>query len=212
MSQMINELEASSPDQHRSTYYNLVKQNLYLAFLASFLLIFLLVYTMTYKEKVDYYATTTSGVVVPMSPLSEPVVTDEFVARWASIAARDAYNIDFVNYKKSLEHSKVNFSKEGWVSFRKALDDSMLLDQVLTNKLRVTAVITRSPVVVKKYIKKGRLTRVIELPLLIKFEGAGDSRTQSYLLRMDVARVPALDAPEGGVQIVSFFAINKSAQ
>ncbi|MCB1827966.1 MAG: type IVB secretion system apparatus protein IcmL/DotI, partial [Coxiellaceae bacterium] len=150
-----------------------------------------------------YYATTTSGEVVPMHSLSEPVITNDYLLQWSSLATRTAFNIDFVNYAKQLVKAKADFTPSGWGEFMKAMNNSGLLDAVKSKKLEMSAVVSGAPVILSTAVIHGRFTWRVQLPILVTFTSASATSQSSWIVTMNVERISTLDAYKG-IQINDF--------
>jgi intracellular multiplication protein IcmL len=160
-------------------------------------------YKAIFPVKAKYYASMTTGQVIPLRALSEPVVTNKYILEWAALATRAAFNLDFVNYEKQLNAASIYFTKNGWDGFNKALTDSNLLETVKSKKLVISAVVPETPVIRFEGVIGGRHFWRITLPILITFGSASEERKRELNVTMIVSRVPVLDMPEG-IQISDF--------
>lgn len=154
-------------------------------------------YKAIFPGKAKYYASMTTGQIVPLPALSEPVVTNQYILQWASLATRAALNLDFVNYAKQLDAASVYFTKNGWEAFNKSLNDSGLLAAVQSKRLLMSAVVPNTPVIRFEGVVNGRHIWRISLPVLVTYGSASDQRQRQMNVTMIVSRVPALDTPEG---------------
>jgi len=154
-------------------------------------------YKAIFPGKIKYYASMTTGQIVPLPALSEPVVTNQYILQWVSLATRAALNLDFVNYSKQLDAASVYFTQNGWNAFTKALNDSGLLTTVQSKKLLMSAVVPSSPMIHFEGVISGRHIWRISLPVLVTYGSASDQRQRQMNVTMIVSRVPALDTPEG---------------
>lgn len=153
--------------------------------------------------KSKYYASMTTGEVIPLPALGEPVVTDQYILEWASLATRAALNLDFVNYDKQLKAASIYFTSNGWGAFSKALDSSGLLATVQSKKLLMSAIVPNSPVILFSGVVNGRYVWRISMPVLVTY-GSASAQSQRHLkATIVVSRVPVLDTPEG-IQITDF--------
>lgn len=157
------------------------------------------------KKRPEYFATTQDGRILPIYPLSSPIVSQEQLLQWANQAAISVYNYSFVNYRKELQEASDYFTPEGWKSFEDALTRSSNLETVIKKKLVSSAVATGAPVVEKRGILNGRYTWRISMPLLITYESASDVIQQSLIVTMNIVRVPVINTPKG-IAIAQFFA------
>lgn len=154
-------------------------------------------YKAIFPGETKYYATMTTGQVIPLPPLSEPVVTNTYLLEWASLATRAAFNLDFVNYQKQLQSASSYFTSGGWSAFNKALDSSGLLNDVKDKKLIMSAVVERSPLIQFQGKISGRYIWRLQLPILVTYGSASEQRQRSMTVTLIISRVPAIDTPQG---------------
>src|SRR3989338_9858408 len=88
----------------------------------------LLVWMVYDRKQPEYFAAVTTGEVVPMHALSEPVVTNQFIEQWSALTARLIYNLNFSTYQQQLDQIKGRFTSDGWNSMMNALTHSGLID------------------------------------------------------------------------------------
>lgn len=151
-----------------------------------------------------YYASTTTGVVERMYPLSEPVITQKFLLQWASLSTRTALNLSFTDYQNQMAQAKDYFTPDGWDKFKAALQSSGLLGTVIQQKLIMSAIVSGTPVVINSGVVNGRYTWRVQLPLLVTFNSTSTAR-KDMLITMDIQRVPVLGAKKG-IEIAGFSA------
>jgi intracellular multiplication protein IcmL len=142
-------------------------------------------------------------VVTPLHSLSEPVLTSQYILEWASLAARKAFNLDFVHYEDQLAEAKPYFTPDGWDKFEAALKSSGLLESVTGKKLVMSAIVSGTPVVLNRAVIHGRFTWTMQLPVLVSFTSSSENRKEPLIITMNVQRVPSLEAPQG-IQISDF--------
>lgn len=164
----------------------------------------------TYDQKQpEYYAAMTTGEVIPMHALSEPVVTSDFIIQFSSLTARLIYNLSFATYQQQLDGVKPRFTSEGWEKMMSALNSGGLIQQMLGSKLIISSVISGPPVILSRLIIHGRFTWRIQMPMLVKYTSASEATQRRILVTMNVQRVPTLNVPNG-VQIIDFSSSNAS--
>ncbi len=189
-------------DQYRNRYRKALSTLKILAIAAIALLTVLFVVNKSTPSQ-KFYATTMGGQVVPLQPLSIPVVSNDFITQWASLAVRQAYNLDFVKYQDQLAGAKKYFTNSGWESFQGALDHAGVIKTITDQKLISTAAVT-GPVVIDNFgVVAGRYVWKIRMPLLITYGSASESAKQKLTVSMIVMRVPSLDSPQG-IEINNF--------
>lgn len=187
--------------------YRTALTGLLLMVLLSVVLTFLVAYENVVPQKRQYFATTTNGVTVPMHALDQPVITSPYLLQWASQATRAAFNLDFVNYQDQLNNSATYFTPNGADSFKSALKSSGLLGDITGKKLDMNAIVSGAPVILNRYVRGGRYTWVVQLPLLITFTSASATEHANMVATLKIQRVPVLDAP-GGKQIADISLAN----
>lgn len=188
---------------YRDHYRNTVKWLGVFGVLAVVLAL-ILGYMSVTREQANYYASTTTGEVIPLHSLSEPVITQAHMLQWSALAVRAAYNLDFANYKQQLNAAQQYFTPSASDKFQQALKDEDLLSTVVDQKLDMSAVVTGAPVVLNTAVLNGRFTWRVQMPILVTFNSASETRKLHLTVTMNVQRVPSLSAPSG-IQVSDFF-------
>lgn len=183
-------------------YYQRVLLAVNAMIVSAFVLAAILVVVSLPNRKPNYFANTTSGVVVPIHALSEPILSTDYILQWASLAVRQSYNLNFVSVEKQLNDIRSYFTPAGLTSFLNALDGSSLVRTIQANKLIVSAVVSGTPMVTARGLVYGRFMWRVELPVVVTFTSASETKHKKMIVNMLITRVPALDAPQG-IQIDS---------
>src|SRR3990167_2046783 len=153
------------------------------------------------KKQPAYFAAVTTGEVVPMHALSEPVLTKNFILQWSSLTARLVYNLHFNSYQQQLNQIKDRFTPEGWNKMMGAMKG--LIKQITGNRLIMSSVVSWPPVILSQLIIDGRYTWRVQMKMLVTFTRASAISRQHIIVTMNVQRVSTLNASQG-VQIVDF--------
>lgn len=156
-----------------------------------------IVYQIMNRPQPQYFATTADGKLIQLSPLNDPMVSQEFLLQWANQAAVAAYTYDFVNYRQQLQKASEYFTPEGWKNFEDILRKSKNLDTVIDQKLTVNAVATGAPVITQRGILNDRYAWKVQIPLLITYQNPNRVINQSVLVNMIITRVSVLEFPRG---------------
>ena len=162
-------------------------------------------YLIQNRPSPEYFATTQSGSLIKLQPLSMPVVSASALLEWANRAAVAAYSYNFVDYRKQLQEASEFFTPSGWRNFEEALVSSRNLQTIRASKLVATAVATGAPRIEDQMVLFGRYTWRISIPILVKYDSANRSFSQSLNIKMIVQRVPTLNTPKG-IAISQFIA------
>ncbi|OGT63688.1 MAG: hypothetical protein A3J38_06185 [Gammaproteobacteria bacterium RIFCSPHIGHO2_12_FULL_45_9] len=157
------------------------------------------------RPQPPYYAAVVTGEIIPMHALSEPVVTNDFIARWSALAVRLVYNLSFEAYEKQLAQAQPNFTSQGWAALMSAFKSAGFLNEIVEKHLIVSAVVSNTPVILAPLVLHGKYTWRVQMPLLVTFTSASEQRKQRVMVTITVERVPTKDAAQG-IQISDFSA------
>ncbi|PHQ79547.1 MAG: type IV secretion protein IcmL [Coxiella sp. (in: Bacteria)] len=196
------ELEYQKNNLYRDHYRIALGATLFMGLICGALAVIMVLMSLGIQQP-KYYATTTTGDVIPLQSLSEPVVTKPYLLQWASLATRAAYNLDFNNYQQQIAAAAPYFTADGFLKFKEALKSTGLLDTMIKKKLIMSAIVSGDPVIIRDYISHGRHAWNIQLPLMITFQSASAHTIQHVMVSMKIQRVPVLSA-EKGIQISDF--------
>lgn len=150
-----------------------------------------------------YYASTTTGNVVPIESLGSPVVTMPFVEQWSSLVVRSAYSLNFLHYPQQLKKARTFFTPEGWASFEAALKGSGYIAAIKQDKLSVSTVVNGPVVMVNRYVSHGRYTWVVQMPLLVLYTSASQQIKRQFYVTLTIKRVPELEVARG-ISVTNF--------
>lgn len=191
--------------------YRRVVGALLLMTLINLFLGFIIYYLITTRPEPKYFATSADGRIIPIYPLTAPMVSDSALLQWANQAAVAAYTYNFATFRKELQNASEYFTPEGWKDFESALVSSRNLETVINKKLVVTAVATGAPVILDRGILSGHYSWKVQMPLLVTYESASTTIQQPILITMLVTRVPAVNVPKG-IAIAQFVASPSTQQ
>lgn len=193
-----NEFEIN--DFYRKNYYRTMKWlSLFVVICAALAVILA---WMVYDQKQPlYYAAVTTGEVVPMHALSEPVVTNDFIVEWSALTARLIYNLRFDTYQQQLTQIQDRFTPEGWNAMMVAMKG--MISQLTGSRLVISSVLSGPPVILSRLIIHGRYTWRVQMKLLVTYTSASEARQREIIVTMNVQRVPTLSAAQG-IQITNF--------
>lgn len=183
-------------DTVRDAYRRLVRINVFLVCLALFLAI-ILTFQAIRPVKPHYYATTRQGDIVPMFALSQPLVTNEYVRQWASIAARKSFSFSFSDFFQQIQAITPYFTKDGMQAFKQALSQSGLANTIENKHLVVSAVVNGAVVTMNQGVIHGRYQWMLQMPVLLTYSSASDDAHRQMIITMNISRVPTLDTSMG---------------
>ncbi len=150
-----------------------------------------------YQPENRYFATTEDGRVVPMVPLSEPNLSRPALLSWAAQAATETMTFGFHDYRRRLQEASRHFTRQGWGSFVKALQDAGIIDAVNTNRQVVSAAPRAAPTILSEGVLNGTYQWQVEMPMMVSYQYGAQQRDVSMNVRLTIVRVPKLESPNG---------------
>ncbi len=145
-----------------------------------------------------YFAKSVTGNTIHMQPLKSFNVSPYSLINWSMVATTNAYTIDFYNYEKSLEKISTFFTKNGFVKFKKSLELSGLLKDIIAKKLITSAVVVDSPMILREGIKDNNYFWEIQLPITITYQGPMEKPENQWLIiNLLIKKVPNSELKQG---------------
>lgn len=190
--------------QERDQYRGLARWNLILVLVAIALAV-VLVFRLTQAKHPGYYATTREGAIKAMVPLDMPLITEEYIRQWASVAVRKSFSFNFSEFDKDLEQVVSLYTPSGMRSFKAALSNSGLANTVENKHLIINAVVNGAVVILNQGVISGRYHWMLQVPVLLTFESASEKMNKQLYVELAVSRVATLNALQG-IQIVNLAA------
>lgn len=164
-----------------------------------------------------YILTDTTGVVIPMVPLTRPNHEDQYLIDWTVDAITRLYTFDYDNYRLQFQDAKKNLTIGGWESFEQSMEASGNFNSVKGYQYVTTAAptgpgrITKtgeislpvapgffSPVMESRYAWK------VEFPMVISYRSSRVGKDgkpliseQNLTISATVIRVPEYVNPTG---------------
>jgi len=182
---------------YRDGYRTLLKVAFIEAIAIVGLIVVIVAIVNAYQPENRYFATTEDGRVVPMVPLSEPNLSRPALLSWASQAATETLTFGFNDYRRRLQESSRHFTRPGWTSFVKALQDSGIIEAVETNRQVVSAAPRAAPTILSEGMANGRYQWAVEMPMMVTYLYGQQQRSMSMNIRLVIVRVPKLESPNG---------------
>jgi len=144
-----------------------------------------------------YFATTEDGRLIPMVALNEPNLSTPALMSWVAQAATEVMTFGFNDYRRRLQESSRNFTRRGWESFTKALQQSRIIEMVEANQQVVTAAPRGAPVLDREGVVQGRYQWIVQLPMVLTYQSGAQKRSDSLMITIVVVRVSRLESPNG---------------
>ena len=152
------------------------------------------------QPKPQYFAATPDLRLAPLTPLDQPVMTQQGLMTWTTDTVTGAMSLDFLDWRKKLESLRPNFEDEAFTSFLDSLKSSGILEMIREKRLSASSIATRAPVIIASGIMGGKATWRIEFPLIVSYESShGVETTQRLIATVLVARASTVKTPRGMV-------------
>lgn len=151
------------------------------------LIIAVLVYAVL-NPPVKYFATQ-DGRIIPLTPTDQPAYSDADVTDFGNRVIREAFTLDFVNYRTQMNNLLPRFSDEGFRSYYTALTTSNVLAAVKDKKMNMSVMTSPGVVVSKGTLENGVYAWKIQYPTKFKLTGQTTSLPeQSFVVSLLVQR------------------------
>jgi len=137
---------------------------------------------------------------------TQPPMSSATILVWANEAIVKVYSYDYVNYGAQLQGVSDYFTVDAWHAYSDSLAKSKMLDSVQANKLTVSAVALKPPVIKDTKGAGSTFQWTVEMPTLVNFDSSANLNKQQKL-NVQLVIVTA-QAPQGvrGLAIQSFLA------
>lgn len=155
-----------------------------------------LLYRWVHPVPPEYFATTADGRIIMLHPLSDPVVSDDFVLQWATDAVHKAFTLDYLHWREQLQEASNNFTSDGWKWFLNSLQSTNNLKTLTDLQMVSNAVVTAAPQIQEKRVVGGHYAWKIQMPLLVTYTAKERNIEMPMQVTVIVVRVPVEDYPQ----------------
>ena len=142
-------------------------------------------------------AATPDGRLIRLTPLDEPVMSDAALKNWVVSAVTEAFTLGHHDWRMRLSAAREHFTDDGYESFLKGLEDSLILDRLRENLQVASAVAQGAPVITEARRIGGRLAWRVEFPFLLTFAVGARRLDRGMIARVLVTRVPLSERARG---------------
>jgi intracellular multiplication protein IcmL len=144
-----------------------------------------------------HFAETLEGKRMQMAALETPNMNMPTLRAWVQRAATEIMTFGFNDFDRRFNETKHNFTPEGWESFRAAMIESGLIQQVQEAQQILTAIPREEPTLYQEGVESGRYKWVFDLPLLVTYRAGSAKKTDLMPVRITIERMPTRDNPTG---------------
>jgi Macrophage killing protein with similarity to conjugation protein. len=149
------------------------------------------VYAVMNKPEPRYFATRAEGGILPLTPVSEPILTTSEVTNFAVKAVTRALTLDFANYRQDLADAQRFFDQpEGWENYLRALETSTMLKYVINRRLISSAVANGATIINTGLDARGRYSWTVQVPLTVTYQSSSERSASNLLAEVVISRVP----------------------
>jgi intracellular multiplication protein IcmL len=184
----------------RNAFYRDNYRRAFVVLLVLILVNFFLVGAIFYKiwnpPQPQYFATTADGRMISWHPLTDPVVTDDFVLQWSANAVRKAFSEDYMHWREQLQEASNNFTAQGWKYFIQSLQQSNNLETLQSLKMVSNAVLTGAPQISAKEVVGGVYAWKVQMPILVTYSNISKTIPMPMVVTLIILRVPVEQNPD----------------
>ncbi len=129
-------------------------------------------------------ATDQAGRTLPIVSAQNAGADDEvgFMLTWTVAAVTEAFTMGFHDFRMRVEGVRKRFTEEGYESYRRMLEQSLVFQRVGSQGQTVSAVARGAPVLLRvRRFDDGGVGYEVEFPLLLTFRAGEDERVEETL-------------------------------
>lgn len=137
--------------------------------------------------------------LTPIVSLDKPIASKGAVTQLVTDAIGDLNSIDFVNYKKQLSSASPHFTSTGWGRYMEEWVASGTKEVIEKRQLVMSGAVTKPPIITGEgqLYAGGPLYWTVEVPYIVRYQGAGYDQQQTGIAVVKVVRVPVTERPKG---------------
>lgn len=185
--------------QPASYYRDTSQQFIFVLIILIFVLLFmgaLVLAQVVHRPLPEFTARRTDGRVMALTTYREPNLTAKTILTWASQAAVAAYTFNFASYATTIPLARPYFTPGGWQAYQSAINP--VLQTITKAQLIVQSVVAGAPVIANQGPLPGHgYTWRVQIPFLVTYLSAGESKSRHYYVVMMLVRVPTNINPQG---------------
>lgn len=151
----------------------------------------------TDKEPV-YFGVSQDMTLLPMHPLSEPLVNDSALKAWLAEAATEIFNMDFVDWRSRVSNARQYFTAKAYEGYASSLEKEGHIATLEQYRAIMHGIPAGPPVVVASGLLRGIRTWDMEIPFMLSYETSERQlSSQPFIIQARVQRVATTEFPRG---------------
>lgn len=172
---------------------------------AVFISVIMAFWAVTSKPEPRYFAAREDGGILPIVAVKEPFLTDNQITNFAAEAITRAMTLNFATWRQDLSDASTYFTRpEGWDAYVRSINESGMMDYIVTKKLIATAVANGAVITTRGPNERGVYAWVLQVPLTVTYQSASDTQRENLIAEMEIVRVPTWEMSRGvGVRRVT---------
>jgi len=181
------------------SHTTLVKVSIIFALIALLTAITLCAVVIKLSPHDQYFATTSDGRIVHLTPLNEPLLSLQAVEDFAGRAISNTFTFDYANYRKQITANITSFTPKAFSQIKANLEgENGIVTQAVKNSWAVTTNIMSAPSVpMRGKRQNGQYGWRLVFPVRMTFQSETDVRSSRYIADVVVVRVSQKDNPKG---------------
>ena len=161
-----------------------------------------------YSEQKQENPAITQFSLVPRIAVSKPNLSNSELFQWLTNAVTASFSVDSQQFANEQMADAVFFTENGWAQFNNILNGMYQFNSLTSKDYLISTLRPQgAPIIDNKGVSQGRYMWVIELPVVIHFNGTVQVPDQSMTLKIIVIRTP-MDSDIDGVKIEQIQALN----
>jgi intracellular multiplication protein IcmL len=186
----------------RSLGTTMIIQTHRLVMLLSFIMLLLVLVSMSYFSSYktqSSYGVANDGTIFDINYFYAPIKSKNDIGEWAAQVSSMALSLNFNKYTEQLALLRPFFSDHGWKKYSEALTTSGYLDRVKKQKLYITAINNKLPMIPKwGYLKDGEFYWSVQVPQLLSIQTASQVQKKNRMVYMLIKLRPPVIANNNG--------------
>lgn len=150
--------------------------------------------------KPRYFAMDTTGRIVALVPLSEPMVSTDTVLQFTQGCITASFSLDFDdnNLRGQLQRLYHCYTDKGYTALMEAMESSGLIAKIRKQRLVASAVATGAGVIARVDPKNPQGYQwTVQQPISITLLNQTERRSYDFVIEATVQRIPTVDNPRG---------------
>jgi len=145
-----------------------------------------------------YFGLSQDMTLLPMHPLSEPMVDDSALKAWLGVAVTEIFNMDFVDWRNRVSNARQYFTSKAFEGYAQSLEREGHIATLEQYRSIMHGVPIGPPVIVASGLLKGVRTWDMEIPFMLSYQTSERQLSaQQFIIQARVQRVSTTEYPKG---------------